>query len=433
MVIPVLLASVHTEKILEIFWSDFSVPEFPTRSPRVGFTSPLKEDIVRAMQRFRHSLFLWFALAVSAFGQNAPVEPAQAPQDDDGVRVAVLGYHEFSETEPETEMKIRTSKFRQQMETIRELGLPVIPMSDFIAWKKGEKTIPAKSVVITIDDGWKSVYTDAYPILKEFGFPFTIYLYQGYVDGGSKALSTTMVKEMMKHGATIGCHSATHPYPQTVKKYISRGEKEYDEFLNTEMGESKRFLEQKFKKTVTTYAYPGGFFTDEMFRKAEQVGYSHLFTVQPGKVKRDSPDNILPRYIILGNYDKIYDLAVNFRDPSADSAAGMIEGTAISLEFPVNPQPGAIVNSRLPKIEVDLSSATNMDPKTLKMQIAGFGEVPANYASEGKLFSWQVNRRLRNKTCNVVVTWKDLEGNPASKPLEWTFQIDRDAAYLPNE
>jgi hypothetical protein len=44
-----------------------------------------------------------------------------------------------------------------------------------------------------------------------------------------------------------------------------------------------------------------------------------------------------------------------------------------------------------------------------------------------------VNRRLRNKTCDVIVTWKDLEGKPASKPLEWTFQIDRDAAYLPNE
>ena len=385
------------------------------------------------MKRIRHSLFLWLALAANALCQVAPAETPAPQQEDDGIRVAVLGYHEFSETEPETEMRIRTSKFRQQLETIRELGLPVIPMSDFIAWKNGEKTIPAKSVVITIDDGWKSVYTDAYPILKEFGYPFTIYLYQNYIDGGSKALSTKMVQEMLKHGATIGCHSATHPYPQTVKKYISRGEKEDDQFLDVEMGDSKRFLEQKFKKTVTTYAYPGGFFTDEMLRKADQLGYSHLFTVQPGKVKRDSPNNILPRYIILGNYDKIFELAINFRDAAADSAAGMIEGAAKPLEFPVSPQPGAIVNSRLPNIEVDLSTATNIDPKSLKMQVGGFGEVPANYASEGKLFSWQVNRRLRNKTCDVIVTWKDLQGNPAEKPLEWSFQIDRDAAYLPNE
>lgn len=382
------------------------------------------------MKFIRSSFCLWLALTGTAFCQ---VNEPQPELPDDGTRVAVLGYHDFSETEPETAMRIRTSKFREQLETIRELGLAVISMSDFIAWKNGEKTIPAKSVVITIDDGWKSVYTDAYPILKEFGYPFTIYLYKNYVDGGGKALTTSMVREMIKNGATIGCHSTSHPYPQTVKKHLKRGAKEYDQFLDVEMRDSKRFLEQKFKKNVPTYAYPGGFFTDEMLIKAEQVGYSHLFTVQPGKVKRNLPNNILPRYIILGNYDKIFEFAINFRDSAASTAGGMVEGLAKTLEFPVNPQPGAIVNSRLPNIEVDFTKATNIDPKTLKMQVAGFGEVPANYASEGKLFSWQVNRRLRNKTCTVIVTWKDLEGNSASTPLEWSFQIDRGAAYLPNE
>jgi hypothetical protein len=150
-------------------------------------------------------------------------------------------------------------------------------------------------------------------------------------------------------------------------------------------------------------------------------------------VNLNLPNKVLPRYVILGNYDKIFEFAVNFRDPAADSAGGMVEGMAKTLEFPVIPQPGAIINSRLPNIEVDLTNATHIDPKTLKMQVGGFGEVPANYASEGKLFSWQVNRRLHNKTCTVRVTWKDLEGKTTEKPLEWTFQIDRGAAYLPNE
>jgi peptidoglycan/xylan/chitin deacetylase (PgdA/CDA1 family) len=382
------------------------------------------------MNLIRRSFCLWLALTATA---QCQVSEPPTEQPEDKTRVSVLGYHDFSETEPETAMRIRTSKFREQLETIRELGLTVIPISDFIAWKNGEKIIPAKSVLITIDDGWKSVYTDAYPLLKEFGYPFTIYLYKNYVDGGGKALTTTMIREMIKNGATIGCHSTSHPYPQTVKNKLNRGEKEYDQFLDIEMGDSKRFLEQKFKKTVTTYAYPGGFFTDEMLSKAQQVGYSHLFTVQPGKVRRDLPNNTLPRYIILGNYDKIFELSTNFRDPAAEAAITLTEDIAKPLEFPVNPQTGAIVNSRLPNIEVDFSKATNIDPSTLKMQVAGFGEVPANFDGESKLFSWPLNRRLRNKTCTVQVTWKDLEGNPASKPLEWSFQIDRGAAYLPNE
>jgi hypothetical protein len=84
-------------------------------------------------------------------------------------------------------------------------------------------------------------------------------------------------------------------------------------------------------------------------------------------------------------------------------------------------------------ISVDLSKAEKIDPATLKMQVAGFGEVPANYASEGKIFSWQVNRRLRQPVCQVQVTWKDTEGKAVEPPLKWSFQIDRDAAYLPDE
>ncbi|MFD2255770.1 polysaccharide deacetylase family protein [Luteolibacter algae] len=393
------------------------------------------------MKRLQAITLIWAALwlGLGAQTEDTPdVLPAAQPiknldVPDDGVRVSVLGYHDFSETERETAMRIRTSKFRKQMEVIRQLGLSVIPMSDFIAWKNGEKSIPAKSVVITLDDGWKSVYTEAYPVLKEFGYPFTIYLYKNYVDGGGKALTTAMIKEMMANGANIGSHSTTHPFPQTVKNNRKRGAESYDKFLDVEMGESRRFLEEKFGVKVTTFAYPGGYFTEEMLSKAEQVGYTQLFTVQPGKVKRSLPNNILPRYIILGNYDKIFEFATSFRDSQSALPEGSIAGMIKELEYPVEPQPGAIINSRLPEIKVDFSKAENIDMATLRMQVAGFGEVPANYASEGKIFSWQVNRRLRQPVCNVLVSWKDLSGKETETPLRWSFQIDRGAAYLPDE
>jgi peptidoglycan/xylan/chitin deacetylase (PgdA/CDA1 family) len=378
-----------------------------------------------------------FALALPLIGQEPAADAAEPLRTldvpDDGIRVAVLGYHDFSNTESETAMRIRTSKFRKQMEAIRQLGIPVIAMADFIAWKSGDKQIPEKAVVLTIDDGWKSTYTEAFPILKEFGYPFTIFLYKNYVDGGGKALTSAMIKEMMTHGATIGSHSVSHPFPQTVKSNRKKGAEAYDKFLNTELGESKRFLEGKFGVTVKTYAYPGGFFTEEMLPKAEQVGYSHLFTVQPGKVKRAMPNEILPRYIILGNYDKIFDFALTFRDSQTDMPTGSVAGLAQELPYPVEPQPGAMIHSRLPLVSVDFSKAENIDPATLTMRIAGFGEVPANYAKEGKIFSWQVNRRLRQPICQVQVSWKDTQGKITETPLKWSFQIDREAVYLPDE
>jgi peptidoglycan/xylan/chitin deacetylase (PgdA/CDA1 family) len=381
---------------------------------------------------------LWGVLMIAALSQDentqaVPLPDANSTLPDDGTRVAVLGYHDFSETERETAMRIRTSKFREQMEALRELEIEVISMADFIAWKDGGKRIPAKAAVITIDDGWKSVYTEAYPVLKEMGYPFTLYLYKDYVDGGGKALTTAMIREMMKHGANLGSHSSSHPFPQTVKKYRDLGPDAFDQFLDKEMLESKRYLETKFNTVIPTFAYPGGFFTKEMLGKAEQVGYSHLFTVQPAKVKRDLPNSVLPRYIILGDYDKIFAFATSFGESRPGMAAPELSSFPKKTQFPVSPQPGAIINSRLPVIEVDFTKAENLDPESLKMHVAGFGEVPAHFDRNSKTFSWPVNRHLRHKICRVIVTWKDSEGIAAEKPLDWRFQIDRGAAYLPDE
>lgn len=329
-------------------------------------------------------------------------------------------------------MRIRTSKFRTQMETLKELDLKVIPMADFQAWKRGEKSIPERSVVITIDDGWKSVYTDAYPILKEFGYPFTLFLYKNYVDGGGKALTTAMIEEMMKHGATIGSHSVSHPYPGTVKKSRAAGPDKYDKFLREEMGESKRFLESKFGNAVTTYAYPGGFHTQEMHPLAEEFGYRNLFTVLPGKVKRDSPDATLPRYVVLGTHDPIFELAIQFAGPALAGSSNPSQ-PAPTLPFPVTPGSGAIVESRLPEISVDLSDADALDPESVVMKVSGFGKVPAVWDAESSSLKWQTNRRLRLPRYQVEVSWKDNEGKAPDKPLRWHFHLDQEAAYVPRD
>ncbi len=355
------------------------------------------------------------------------------PPPDDGVRVSVLGYHDFSETAPETEMLIRTSKFRTQMEAIKNLGLPVIPMADFQAWKRGEKEIADKSIVITIDDGWKAVYTDAFPILKEFGYPFTLFLYKNYVDGGGKALTTPMIEEMQKHGATVGSHSVSHPYPGTVKSHRRKGTEHFDKFLRKELGESKRFLESKFGARVTTYAYPGGFHTEEMFPLAEEFGYELLFTVLPGKIRRSHENRTLPRYVILGTHDRIFDLATGFNEIAVAAISESAVIAPQSTPFPVTPGAGSLIDTRMPRLSADLSTLADFDPKTLVMKVGGFGEVPAMFDEENKSFSWQVNRRLRSPVCQVAVSWLDSKGKPPEIPLRWSFRIDPEAAYLPLE
>ncbi|MFT3991784.1 MAG: polysaccharide deacetylase family protein [Luteolibacter sp.] len=387
-------------------------------------------------------LILSFAASLFTLAQPAatpaPLPVAQPPAEDpaipdDGVRVAVLGYHDFSETQPETEMRMHTSKFRKQMESIRQQGLTVISFNDFVAWKRGEKALPPRCVLITIDDGWKAVYTDAYPILKEFGYPFTLFLYKNYIDGGGRALTTPMIQEMIQNGATINSHSVSHPFPVEFKSRRKKGEDLYLSFIRTQMGDSKTFLEQKFPgQEVLGYAYPGGYNTPEMHAIADEVKYAYLFTVLPGKVKRATPDKTLPRYMPFGTTDRPFEDAVTFREGSTGtSPSNSPSALPETTPYPVKPEPGAIINIRTPQIVADLSTVPDLDPKTLTMKISGFGEVPAVYSPDTKQFSWTLNRRLRQPSCHVQIDWKDTIGKAPQTPLRWSFQIDRIPAYLP--
>ena len=345
---------------------------------------------------------------------------------DDGVRVSVLGYHDFHSTQSATDMLIPTQKFRKQMSMIKDSGIPVISMEQFIAWRKGESTIPAQSYLITIDDGWKSVYEEAYPVLKEFEFPFTIFLYKNYVGAnrGGKALTLPMIREMVDSKlCTIGSHSVSHPRPSTVRASRRGPSDRYQKFLQTELGDSKSFLEETFQMEVNTYAYPGGIFTEEMFPLADQLGYRGLFTVKSGKVKSNSPSHTLPRYIVLGNHDGAFNAAQIFRNVQH---ATPVQQT---LPYPVSPTSGSLVGSRLPEIQVDLSKIRDLDPSSVIMRVGGFGSVPVQNEPGHQVYRWTVTRPLRQPMCQVTVQWRLKTKEQYEPVMRWSFLLDRIATY----
>ena len=373
--------------------------------------------------------------APKAYDQAKPVKTTaqatnnkttNAPAKSDA-RVTVLGYHDFSSTKDATEMLISTAKFRRQMQAIKDLGLNVISLEDFTAWKRGEKTIGDRSVLITIDDGWKSIYTDAFPILKEMGFPFTIFLYTNYINGGSNALTTAMIKEMQKHGCSIGSHSISHPYPAAVKSERAKGEAAFKAYLQKEMGQSRKSLQKQFGGDILCYAYPGGFVTGEMLPIAAEQGYECLFTVLPGKTTRSTSNFTIPRYIILGTHDYIFRNATSFK--ATKTSAATLGAIIQTTPHPVIPEPGSIISTRLPSISVDLSKVENIDADSVVMRVAGFGKVPVQYDPARKIAQWKVSRRLRSRTCEVSVQWRSMGETEYNKPMTWIFLVNREAAY----
>jgi len=201
--------------------------------------------------------------------------------------------------------------------------------------------------------------------------------------------------------------------------------------LKEEFGTSKTFLEHKFKQPITTYAYPGGYHTEEMYPIAKELGYEYLFTVIPGKIKADTNNLTLPRYIILGTHDYIFKNAITFRNLVNQGTD--LSTLPTSTPHPVKPVPATAVESRTPTISADLSKVSELDADSIVMRVAGFGKVPFTYNPETKICSWKVIRPLHADSVEVQVQWK-INGETSYEPsMKWTFLIDKTAAYQPQK
>ncbi len=355
-----------------------------------------------------------------------------------GAKVTFLGYHKFTGAGTGTDMRIRMSEFRKQMQTLKDSGIAVISMSDFLAWRRGEKSIPQQSAIISIDDGYNSIYHLAFPVLKEFGYPFLIYIYTNYFGGGGKTLTATQIKEMIKAGAEVGSHSKSHPYD--LRSRGGRSQEAYDKYLGEELVGSRKTLEEKLKikGKVRTFAYPGGSYSNELAKRTEEMGYEASLTVSPRKNGFDTPLHELGRYIVFGNDSgKNFQRAIAFKGQvvggSADGQINLDDpastsGKSKTIDISTRPENDAIISNRLPLIEADLSKLGEIDPSGLRMRVSGYGIVPAKFDPGTRKFSFQIRQRLRVPRCLVIVTYS-LRGREVWR-LRWTFQIEKLALYL---
>lgn len=345
--------------------------------------------------------------------------------------VSILGYHDFRERGG-SPMIIAVEKFREQMKAIKDSGIPVIPMSDVLAWRRGEKNIPEESIVITMDDGWVGVYEHAFPVLKEHGFPFTVYLYKKYVNLGGRSMSWTQIQEMMRHGCEVGSHSVSHESLRARKK--GRTEEQHLEWVLAELQESKMFLETQLGIKCLTHAYPFGIFDDSIAETGLQVGYEGLVTVNAQKVIWDSPMGKLGRYIIHGESDTNFKLATSFRGRGDVTSNHFLAADARNAEgkkmVELSPAPDALIQERQPTLEARLAGVGTVVPGSVKMRVAGLGYVPAVYDETSMTVSYRLLVRLRREICAVTLSFKKAEGQP-DEVVSWRFKVDLNDAYQP--
>ena len=192
--------------------------------------------------------------------------------------VTILTYHAIRE-KPRSLMHITPEDFEEQMAYLKENNFNVISIEKFFEFVDLKRGLPEKSVVITFDDGWRSVYTKAYPILRKYGLTATIFVYTDFLSSGNKsALTWEMMKEMREYGMNIQVHSKTHALKIPWKKQ-GETEKVFMQRIKKELADPKAIVEKNLGKTVNYIAYPYGQYNDFFIKSAKGYGYEGGLTV----------------------------------------------------------------------------------------------------------------------------------------------------------
>lgn len=356
--------------------------------------------------------------------------PAPAPTKppiDQSAQVVVFGYHRFEKKIRRPDTEITPEAFEKQMQELKDHKIPVIKMQDFLAWKRGEKNIPPRAAIITIDDGYKSGYDVAWPILKKYGYPVTFFVYtEGIKPGrysGGESLDWDQLAEMRDAGVDIESHTETHqdlrkpPYDRLTKHRYTQAE--YEPWLENEVAGSKQIIEQKLAVKVDAFALPYGYYNQHVKDVAKKAGYEAVFTVYGQKLTYSSDNFSLGRYMIEANKPKVFDDAINFGGASSGGGGPTIEAVP-TASLRAQPADGAVVNDRTPRIQANLGGLAQVDPKSVKMRVSGLGLVPSHFDPHTKIISYQVTQPLHGDSCTVIV-----EAMSAGKKVQaqWAFTL----------
>ena len=204
--------------------------------------------------------------------------------------VVILAYHKV-QSRPELGGTWLTPRaFRRQMEVISSSGLPVLYLTDYLeALGRGGET--GRGVVLTFDDGYESVYTGAWPVLRELGFPATVFLVTGSMGrpndwemplarGAFSHLSWDQAREMGADGLVrFGSHGVSH----RELTALSDGE------LEEELRESRRAIAEELGRAPEAFCYPFGRFDQRVLRALREAGYTYgvTLTSRPGWSRRN--------------------------------------------------------------------------------------------------------------------------------------------------
>ena len=233
--------------------------------------------------------WLWvtsLALVASDFGGREVRAEASIP---------ILVYHRFGPVATEL-TTIRTETFAQELQWLRDNEVSVLPLLSVVERLRARQA-PSDSpaVVLTADDGNKSIYTEMYPLTLRFRVPVTLFVYPSAISNSKSALTWEQISEMTKSGLVdVQSHTYWHPNFNVEKSRLAPAA--YEQFVRNQLAESRSRIEIRLGNKVDLLAWPFGIHDRELERLAAQAGYVAAFGIERERVYAGDDMYDLPRF-----------------------------------------------------------------------------------------------------------------------------------------
>ena len=177
-------------------------------------------------------------------------------------QLPILGYHRVGVLKADHVPTVSGEAFERQLACLARHGYRVLSLDEVVDGLDRGEPLPRRSVAITFDDGYEETATVAWPLLKRFGMPATVFVTPAEV-GQAGFLTWAQVVALAREGMTIGSHTMHHSYLPLVPEGR----------LPEELVLSKQLLEERIGRPVHFLSYPVGGFTPLAQAVVKQAGY----------------------------------------------------------------------------------------------------------------------------------------------------------------
>lgn len=408
-------------------------------------------------------------LAIASGYVNAAELPNECSRDQNPNEFTILSYHEIAQQSKTLDATYAVSpqNFEQQIQWLQTHGYHFINVDDILAYRNTGKALPPKAVLITFDDGYHSVYANAYPILKKYKVPTVIALVGSWllkedkVDFAGKMISRTEflsqkeIKEMVSSGLVeIASHSyqahegiqgnsqgnmepaiTTHLWLSATQKY--EDEKSYQRRIYQDLRDNNTFLEHYTGQKPRVMVWPYGHYNKESRAIAQRLGMPIGLTLDDGSNTKTTPLWGLRRILVEGTMTlKELELNMKTRNANWTDDDRATKAAHVDLDY--------IYDANVTQQELNLGDLLERIKKlgvnTIYLQ--AFSDPDSDGAADYVYFpnrhvpmradlfnrvAWQIATRTQVTRIYAwipMLAWELPKNNPATKEMVVTLQVD---------